>query len=86
MHAGVQAGEQAAQRAMETLARWVSWASVGHTWFRAAAVGGGGGGVWGPGLCLPPFVFQRIDIDRSAYTDDDLVFRLAGFLEGYDLA
>ena len=36
-------------------------------------------------LSIPAFAVQRIDIDKTVYTDDDLIFRLNGFLEGYDL-
>ena len=39
---------------------------------------------YGVRLSIPAFAVQRIDIDRKVYTDDDLVFRLNGFLEGYD--
>ena len=37
-------------------------------------------------LSIPAFAVQRIDIDRQTYKDDDLLFRLNGFLEGYELS
>ena len=40
---------------------------------------------FGVKMSIPAWAVQRIDIDRSVYTDDDLVFRLYGFLEGYAL-
>ena len=37
-------------------------------------------------LSIPAFAVQRIDIDRQVHKDDDLLFRLRGFLEGYEIA
>ena len=37
-------------------------------------------------ISIPPHAVQRIDIDRQKYKDNDLIFNLKGFLEGYELA